>query len=233
MNYFDEKNAIMGDKMLSDVGKRLKLSELQKEIMEGLDTEIGLTKERQSTLKSQIDDIKKQKYQRPLPSVKIPGKEDLLESEKVLAGLLSNMVGLLAEQRVAERLLAKLSMTKDSVSITSIIDDAIYENPAAVVRVLPQILKDADIVNMPGMVTLLRGLYDKAAAAEMDSKEKKWQEQNAAKLEDLQTRFNKAVIEEIQFNVQLDSVRADKTQTDFINAGNSALNDNGDNPYFK
>lgn len=236
MDYVMKKQAILNDKMLSDEGKRKKLDELQKQVQEELRIEELLINERQKSVRTQLDELKASKYRRPLPAAPIKKPENMDDTDKAMITLLSQSVGLLAEQRAGERLVAKLTMTGSETEFLQALDDATFENPASVVRVYPMIKTLADrFENKIGLTTRLNQGYAKALDLEMDDKERKWQEENALKLQELEKREAIIFTESIQLQLSIDNmaneVATAKGEKYFFNDGQAG--EKQSNPYFE
>ncbi|SDE24054.1 hypothetical protein [Sporomusa acidovorans] len=190
MDYFDKKRAILNDRMLSDAGKKSKISELQKQTREELLSEQNINKTHIEAVRGQINEMRKSKFVRPLPKVSIPNHESMASADIGIATLLAQSVALAAEQRSFERLITKLSMADTADKFLAAVSDAIQENPAAVVRGFLGIKQGFERfdINGTGLRARLNQLYNEACTAEQTPQEKKWIAANATKLEELQRR---------------------------------------------
>ncbi|WP_094607162.1 hypothetical protein SPSIL_058340 [Sporomusa silvacetica DSM 10669] len=233
--YYTEKQTILNDRMLSDEGKQLKIQELQNQYRDDLASEKDINNIHLSGVRSQINEIKKTKYKRPLPTSNIPNKEYLANADLSIATLLAQSVALMAEQRAESKLLAKLAMAENAETYLAVVDDAIYENPSAVVSAFSEVKKGLEGFNVNGVKTRITELYSKAIDAEMEPKERKWNEANSLKLKELQKRETELFMESITINRDLEDVINDGKITKGENYyfGGGQEKENSQDPYFK
>ncbi len=238
-DYPGKKQTILNDNMLSDVGKRLQLSTLQQKTLEDLKNEQSSLEERKKANHAQLVELRKSKYHRPLPTVLVQKLDYLADTDKYLINLLAQSVALQAEQRAGERLVARLAMAEDEAEYMRILGDALYENPSAVVRVFPIVQESArnrfsDSV-LSHLNRQLNDIYSNALTLEMDSSEKKWQEENALKLKQLQERQMAILSEEIQISGRIHDIQNEIVGTEakdyYFNGGQ--LEANQTTSYFK
>lgn len=209
-DFAQRKAGILNNNRLKASAKQEDLIKLSEEHISELEAEKEANAIRQQNVTEQLDNLKKSKYQRPLPSVKINTEKLYDDSDKITSGLLGNIVALMAEQRASERLLAQLTMTKDFEMYTRVLDSAIFDNPAALIRSWPSIVKDSErFAGNVGMAAQIDGLYTKALENEKDAKEKKWEEKNTLELDALEQRKTANFTETLQLGIELERVRGE------------------------
>lgn len=224
-DFESQKAAILNDKRLTAAAKRSDLLKLHDEQLSDLASERETIAVRQQNIVKKLDELKKSKYQRPLPEVKIDDKKDI---EEALAGLVGNMVALMAEERAGKRLLTKLSMSNDANQFLQTIDSATWDNPAAVISEWSAIMKYSNyrFAGIPGITAQINELYAKALENEKTPEERKWEDKNAFAVNDLGKSKIASFQETLHLATQEEQVRRNIREIqadDFFFGGESEL----------